>query len=343
MSQNFLGRRARLRAFTLIELLVVIAIIAVLIALLLPAVQAAREAARRTQCVNNFKQIGLALHNYHDTQGTFPVGRMGSGYTYPNNPGQRRTWAFSIMPFIEQGSVFNAVNFSLQFYESANTTVIRLQFSAFQCPSDTPTIQEPDTPYPRGKGSYVVNWGNTHYGQDDQVILAASGYPNPWNTGPMLLQGATGSLPFTGAPFRGNLSKGLRDITDGTSNTILCSEVIMGYNAGGGAYDHRGDIFNDDTNCAMFMTYTTPNSKIPDGLGGDTQGRPWCSYGLASNVPPCNGVTPPFNASRSRHPGGVNTLMADGSVRFMKDSVNLVTWRGLGSPGAGEVISADSY
>ena len=103
MSQNSLGRRERLRAFTLIELLVVIAIIAVLIALLLPAVQAAREAARRTQCVNNFKQIGLAMHNYHDSQGTFPVGRMGSGYNYPNAPGQRRTWAFSIMPFIEQG------------------------------------------------------------------------------------------------------------------------------------------------------------------------------------------------------------------------------------------------
>src|SRR5258707_10653908 len=97
------GRRFRARAFTLIELLVVIAVSAGLIALLLPAVQAAREAARRTQCVNNFKQMGIAMHNYHDSQGSFPIGRMGSGYNYAPLPGQRRTWAFSIMPYLEQG------------------------------------------------------------------------------------------------------------------------------------------------------------------------------------------------------------------------------------------------
>ena len=345
MSRTYSVRRGRLRAFTLIELLVVIAIIAVLIALLLPAVQAAREAARRTQCVNNFKQLGLAMHNYHDTQGGFPIGRMGSGYNYAPQQGQRRTWAFSIMPYFEQSSVFNAINFSLQFYESANTTVIRLQFTAFQCPSDTPSTQEPDTAYPRGKGNFAVNWGNTHYGQDDSVILSGYGYPNPWNTGPMGLQGAPLGVPFSGAPFRGNLSKGIRDITDGTSNSILCSEVIMGYNAAGGvAYDHRGDIFNDDLNCTMFNTYTTPNSLIPDGMGGTAPGgTPWCAYGQAANVPPCNSVTPSFNASRSRHPGGVNTLMADGSVKFMKNTVNVVSWRALGSINGGEVLSSDSY
>ena len=319
----------------------VIAIIAVLIALLLPAVQAAREAARRTQCVNNFKQLGLAMHNYHDSMGSFPIGRMGSGYNYAPQRGQRRTWAFSILPYFEQGNVFNAINFSLQFYESANTTVIRLQLSAFQCPSDTPSIQEPDTPYPRGKGNFAANWGNTHFAQNDPA-LSGMGYPNPWNTGPLLLQGAPNGLMFTGAPFKGNISTGIRDMTDGTSNSILCGEVIMGYNAAGGAYDHRGDIFNDDLNCTMFMTYTTPNSKVPDGMGGDAQGRPWCSYGLGPNVPPCNGVTPAFNASRSRHPGGVNTLMGDGSVRFTKDTINLITWRSIGSPNGGEVISADS-
>src|SRR5258708_7766659 len=119
------GPHVRARGFTLIELLVVIAIIAVLIALLLPAVQAAREAARRIQCVNNFKQMGIAMHNYHDSQGSFPIGRMGIGYNYAPLPGQRRTWAFSIMPYLEQSAVFNAINFSRQFYESANTTIIR--------------------------------------------------------------------------------------------------------------------------------------------------------------------------------------------------------------------------
>src|ERR1700678_835829 len=110
------------RAFTLIELLVVIAIIAVLIALLLPAVQAAREAARRSQCVNNLKQLGLAMHNYHDAQGSFPIGRTGLGFTYPNTSiDDRRTWAFGILPQLEQSSLFNAINFNLSFYVPQQT------------------------------------------------------------------------------------------------------------------------------------------------------------------------------------------------------------------------------
>ena len=153
--------------------------------------------------------------------------------------------------------------------------------------------------------------------------------------------GAVNGLTFTGAPFRGNLPLGLRDISDGTSNTILCGEVIMGLNAPGGAYDHREDIFNDDLNCTMFNTYTTPNSKVPDGVGGDANGRPWCSYGLYPNVPPCNGVQPAFNASRSRHPGGVNTLMADGSVRYVKDTIDVYTWRAIGSIAGNESISGN--
>jgi prepilin-type N-terminal cleavage/methylation domain-containing protein len=144
--------RRRTRGFTLIELLVVIAIIGVLIALLLPAVQAAREAARRTQCTNNFKQMGIAMHNYHDSQGSLPIGRQDA---------QRRTWAMSILPYLEQGNLFGAINFSQPFYERANTTVIRSQISGFQCPSDQPSIQEPDTPYPRSKSNFAANWGNT--------------------------------------------------------------------------------------------------------------------------------------------------------------------------------------
>jgi len=221
--------RHRARGFTLIELLVVIAIIAVLIGLLLPAVQAAREAARRAQCVNNFKQMGLALHNYHDTNGSFPIGRMGSGYTYPQVADQRKTWAFSVLPFFEQSNLYNAINFSLPFYDMANTTVIRTPLAMFQCPSDTPSIQEPDTPYPRSKSNFAANWGNTHFWQDE-TGRGADG-PNPWNNGPMGLQGAPNGLTFTGAPFKGNKSTGINEMTDGTSNTILIGEVIMGANA----------------------------------------------------------------------------------------------------------------
>jgi prepilin-type processing-associated H-X9-DG protein len=93
----------------------------------------------------------------------------------------------------------------------------------------------------------------------------------------------------------------------------------------------------------MFHTYTTPNSKVPDQMGGDAQGRPWCAFGRAPNVPPCTGGAVAWNASRSRHPGGVNILFADGSVKFIKDSVNVSSWRALGSMAGGEVISSDSY
>src|ERR1700733_2842902 len=113
------------RGFTLIELLVVIAIIAVLIALLLPAVQAAREAARRIQCTNNLKQLGLAMHNYLSAQNTFPIGRMGLNYTYTTSVvgNARRTWAFAIMPYLEQGAIFQSINFSLSYFDPTNTTI----------------------------------------------------------------------------------------------------------------------------------------------------------------------------------------------------------------------------
>lgn len=344
-------RRNRTPGFTLIELLVVIAIIAVLIALLLPAVQSAREAARRAQCVNNFKQMGLALHNYHDTMGAFPIGRMGIGYNYSPNGDQRRTWYYSILPFIEQGAAFNANNFNVPFYFPQNTTVIRLSFTAFMCPSQSPSIQEPDTPYPRGKASIAANWGNTGYYQDEAKRgSGAQGQAggNPYTGGPM---NGGAAVAFTGAPFKGNISTSLRDMTDGTSNTLLCGEVIIGQNTAGfapktypgtlgkyGPYDHRGDVLNDDYNCTMFHTYTTPNSQLPDQMGSYT----FCGNRFMNN-PPCNDLNPAWNAARSRHSGGVNVLMGDGSVKFIKDSVNVLAWRALGSPAGGEVVSSDSY
>jgi prepilin-type N-terminal cleavage/methylation domain-containing protein/prepilin-type processing-associated H-X9-DG protein len=347
------ARGAR-RGFTLIELLVVIAIIAVLIALLLPAVQSAREAARRAQCINNFKQMGLALHNYHDSQGSFPVGRMGIGATYPANitpVDNRRTWFFSVLPYVEQTTAFNAFNFQVSFYYPQNTTVIRLQFTMFQCPSQTPSIQEPDSPYPRGKGSIAANWGNTGYYQGDTTYgTGAQGQQggDPYTGGPVL-NGA--AVSFAGAPFKLNASTNLRDMVDGTSNTLLCGEVIIGQcgnyfapvtypgNLGTyGPYDHRGDVFNDDYNCTMFMTYTTPNSTLADQMGSTV----FCGN-LWMNNPPCNSQVPAWNASRSRHPGGSNVLMADGSSRFIKNSINVMSWRALGSSSGGEVLSADSY
>src|SRR5690349_1595988 len=150
----------RRRAFTLIELLVVIAIIAVLIALLLAAVQAARAAARRTQCINNLKQLAIAMHNYHDVNCSFPIVRQGKAAGTPLGP--RRTWAFSILTTMEGMTLYNTINFMTDFYQRANTTAILVNVNTFDCPSDPggSNIEEPTTPYPRAKACYMVNFGN---------------------------------------------------------------------------------------------------------------------------------------------------------------------------------------
>jgi prepilin-type N-terminal cleavage/methylation domain-containing protein/prepilin-type processing-associated H-X9-DG protein len=312
--------------FTLIELLVVIAIIAVLIALLLPAVQAAREAARRAQCVNNLKQLGLSMHNYESTNTTFPIGRMGSGYSYPSvgdtsGSLNRRTWLLSILPFVEQGAIFQATNFSRPFYDISNTTTRMTSVASFHCPSDpfTNTISQANTPYPRRKGNYLVNWGNTTYwqngGQDPQPFV-----------------GPQDTVVFGGAPFTANYARPISYFTDGTSNTLLMAEIIVTQE---NPTDTRGDFFNDDYGCAMFMGYTTPNSVIPDQM------NTYCSYPYLTN-PPCLNVAPVFLAARSYHSGGVNALLTDGSVKFFKNTINRTVWRALSTPIGGEVISADS-
>ncbi len=316
--------------FTLIELLVVIAIIAVLIALLLPAVQAAREAARRMQCANNLKQLGLAMQNYHDVQGTFPIGRMGLNYTYNigAQAANRRTWALNIMPFLEQGAVFQAINFSLGFYYPQNTTVITSIVPGFHCPSDPNTyaIEVGSTAQRRYEGNYVVNWGNSHFTQDQCNSGCANwNYPDPWVNNPLAAQ--FGPVKFMGAPFGGNVARGISFLVDGTSNTLMMAEVIIGLD-NGGTYDVRGDVYNDDQVCTTFMTFTTPNSTIYDVEG-------YCAYPYQIN-PPCykvNGAanySAPYVAARSRHPGGVNALKCDGSVTFFKSSVAVQTSRAPG-------------
>jgi prepilin-type N-terminal cleavage/methylation domain-containing protein/prepilin-type processing-associated H-X9-DG protein len=322
------------RGFTLIELLVVISIIAILIALLLPAVQAAREAARRAQCSNNFKQMGLALSSYHDALNVLPIGRTGLYATYSSKNPNRRTWALASLPYVEQTNTFHSFNCSLSFNDLQNATAVQSLVSTFVCPSDRPGLQEPDRPVPRIKSNFAANWGDTHYFQGAQGFGAA---------GPIPFNGPAGTAVFSGAPFTINNCYGFGGFRDGTSGTILIGEVIVGQNRAGGdnpdgAYDHRGDIYNDDCNCTMFMTYTSPNSLIPDQLF-DAQ---YCGQGFDGN-PPCNANIPAFNASRSRHPGGVNSLFADGHVKFVSDGVNAGIWRALGSPAAGEVVSDDAY
>jgi prepilin-type N-terminal cleavage/methylation domain-containing protein/prepilin-type processing-associated H-X9-DG protein len=331
--------KAILRAFTLIELLVVIFVIGILSALLLPAVQAARESARRVQCTNNLKQLGIAMHNYNSVMGRLPIGRMGLNYTYPIvvTPSlNRRTWAFSIMPFIEQISVFQSVNFCVLFDDAPNSTVVQMYVTAFHCPSDPNTnLQETAlTSTPRFGGNYVVNWGNMHFNQADT--------PNGrggtlWNSPNPFLGPLGDTVWFLGAPFSGNVSRDLSYITDGTSNTLLMAEVIVGADGASNTFiDSRGDIYNDDQTCTVFTAYTTPNSPYPDSVG-------YCHYPYRLN-PPCTtaGSAPVFNAARSMHPGGINCLFVDGRVRFVRNSIDIFTWRSLSTATGGELTSSDS-
>jgi prepilin-type N-terminal cleavage/methylation domain-containing protein/prepilin-type processing-associated H-X9-DG protein len=375
----------RRRAFTLIELLVVIAIIAVLIALLLPAVQAAREAARRIQCVNNLKQLGLAMHNYVSANNSFPSGIVFNanvapctGFYFGSNC-QSTTWFVLTLPFIEGGSLFNAFNFAIgsegpmyltgyPYGYLVNSTVFTTRIGALQCPSDgdnvfniaSSSVAAVLTGAPAlsvTKGNYGVNWGNTDYGQGQRsdswfVSNPAANRPSPFGYNP----GATGPAVVTPA-----------SMTDGTSNTLLMSELLKGAQD-----DIRGLLWTDFPGSHSFVTRLGPNGNVDfwagspyvDPAGGDTMDNlpafggtePGTSPAnisngdLCDNQPgqnlPCFSQTKEgacFAASRSRHSGGVNSLRADGSVQFFKNSTNLPIWVGLGSMAGGEVVSSDSY
>lgn len=317
-------------AFTLIELLVVIAIISVLIALLLPAVQSAREAARRIQCVNNLKQLGLGLQNYHDINLRFPMGAQGRDPTtglYPL-PNYRQPFVVTLMPYYEQTALYNSYNFGQPLFESvANNTARLTKINVYSCPSDTPrvfakqvgsAVQEFDV-----KGNYGVNWGQGTF----------------WN------QGSDTAVPTARgwAPFYLSYGASLAEILDGSSNTLAMLEMLQSAspNATLGNppdLDRRARIWNDDSATYQISTRLNPNSGAPD-------------YGRCVNDPvaklPCINDTSDgrgyYLASRSRHPGGVNALFCDGSVHFLKNTISLPTYQALSTRAGGEVISGDAY
>jgi prepilin-type N-terminal cleavage/methylation domain-containing protein/prepilin-type processing-associated H-X9-DG protein len=372
-----LRRTKSYRGFTLIELLVVIAIIAVLIALLLPAVQAAREAARRAQCTNNLKQIGLACHNYISRTNMYPPGAVGPAQPNSNaNPASLGTapspwgndsvsWRALILPDLEQNSVANAFNFSLPSGSAGTGNALATAWytvmTVFLCPSDgsntgiipygptgTYTVTVPPArnggviPPAQLNGTLCVPSTNYFYSFGDNYALLPLSGPNPWES-------YLGATPVAGQIQRGfpgywgtnktyqaqaGAMRGFSDystgqvapiasVSDGTSNTILAGE----------------NLWQQDANNEMYgFTSAACGTTVPMNF---YSGNP--TPAAYSTTVYSSRFSYTARGFKSLHPGGCNFLMGDGSVKFMKNSINPFTYNALGSRAGSEVISSDAY
>jgi prepilin-type N-terminal cleavage/methylation domain-containing protein len=301
----------RRRGFTLIELLVVIAIIAILIALLLPAVQQAREAARRSQCLNNLKQLGLALHNYHDAYNTFPPGWIGASPAGADTEGLSGfAWGAQLLPYVDQGPLYNSLNFKASCFDSAfNGPALSTVLSVFRCPSDpsrdrwdikdeaNPTTTLATLP----TANYVGSFGTE--GFEDLC-------ENP---------------PFPNAQCRGdgvfyhNSVIRMRDLTDGSSNTLMVGE-------------HK-----TDTRSIITASGDPPWHSTWVGFVAGGEEPAARIVGVSDHTP--NHPALHMDDYSSWHTGGVHLLMGDGRVRFLTENVDLNLWKSIATRSGGEVVA----
>jgi len=365
--------------FTLIELLVVIAIIAVLISLLLPAVQSAREAARRAQCVNNLKQIGLAIHNYHSTNDALPP--AGSSHIVGQDVANEWSMKVRILPYMEQQTLYNACNFMLNpewswpggvdvgGWEASNMTIRMIRVESFLCPSDLKK---------GNRNNRVYTWGAWDASQQSNYCENIGGNRWFYSGQPNGIAYYHGSSPNNGNPQAPNWNEaatrqtiGFTNISDGLSMTAFVSEIVKG---DGGSPDNASD--------GLGMFYNHPNGPQPTGTFPNIvaaelansrlcdaslsrnfswRGERWVCQdvgrgGFYSHTSPPNrkscyyantlGANPfcyeAISTASSSHPGGVNVLFGDGSVRFIKNSVDYRTWYFTGTRAGGEIVSSDA-
>lgn len=336
--------------FTLIELLVVIAIIAVLIALLLPAVQAAREAARRIQCTNNLKQLGIAMHSYHDAMGRFPSGAIiapltnwwvANGLAWPGH--FRYSTQAMLTPFLEQTPAFNALNFVIPIEDLAgnpmpqNSTVFSMKIGIFLCPSDE------------------IQQGQPGFAPGNYMACAGDGLPGGF--------GLPASYGTPDGAFYFNSAMSMAGIVDGSSQTAFMSESLMGDGSNVSPpavvspqlviYAIAANI-NSFADTFVYQPLTVADCQAPVGYYTTRCGA-WVmgefrheiyDHFMTPNSLTFDCLRGPYHgwkAARSRHPGGVNVLFGDGRAQFVKSTINVATWQALGTVRGGEVISADAY
>ena len=317
--------RLHARGFTLIELLVVITIIGILVGLLLPAIQAAREAARRVQCSNNLKQLALGMQNYHAARGVLPPGAI-AWQGDPTRPGpgawyDDHGWYSQIGGYIEQTPWFKSINFKVQFSDSLNDPARRLKIPTFVCPDDGLRRNEWESgTWARLRGNYVVNFGNTNYGQTTK-----------------------NKVPFLGAPFSRHRSSRLSDIKDGTTHTLMMSEYVTVLEFDSQAGGQWGGPMSDFTTALggqTFEGWAPPNSVLADDVARICPPQKFLQSNIKCNLIG-NDTLSQSLAARSLHTGGVNASLCDASVQFFSDTIDLATWRALSTANGQDAINTD--
>jgi len=321
-------RKQPQNGFTLIELLVVITIIGVLVGLLIPAVQSARESARRTQCANNLKQLGLGMHQYLESFNRLPPGTIsweGSSSGPRGSWLDDHCWFTQIGPQIDQLAWHNQIEFSLSMTDPQNNEIRRHKIPLYLCPSgvgEFQRVQWDSAKYGRLRGNYAVNFGNTNYGQDDKD-----------------------STEFMGAPFRPKKGVSPSEIKDGMSYTLMMSEIIQLLEMPGQGESDWGGSPSDimiSRGGQTFNGWLTPNSIHGDEVAGKDPDE-----GILNGMPKCNMIGQDYKlqtfTSRSHHREGVFSVLCDGSVHFFSDDIDLSTWRALSTANAQDHVPAELF